>query len=124
MDNFNEIIRNRSEYQNSRKQKYMHDSKERLSKILRKKVETTMIGAISSIEDHFSFLWTANGSEMTEENKFMYDLFQKVRSEILDKGNAQARNIDAELNQYEVEWMRYSMQIPVKNNEEPEGKND
>tara|TARA_Y100001938_G_C7993998_1_gene381038 strand:+ start:345 stop:716 length:372 start_codon:yes stop_codon:yes gene_type:complete len=123
MDNFNEIIRNRSEYQNSRKQKYMHDSKDRLSKILRKKVETTMIGAISSIEDHFAFLWTANGSEMTEENKFMYDLFQKVRSEILDKGNSQARNIDAELNQYEVEWMRYSMEIPVKNNE-PEGKND
>ena len=60
---------------------------------------------------------------MTEENKFMYDLFQKVRSEILDKGNSQARNIDAELNQYEVEWMRYSMEIPVKNNE-PEGKND
>ena len=75
-----------------------------------------MIGAISSIEDHFAFLWTAEDSQMTEEKKFMYELFQKVRSEILDKGNTQARNVDAELNQYEVKWLRYSMDIPVKTN--------
>jgi hypothetical protein len=43
----------------------------------------------------------------------MKDLYNKVRSEILDKGNNQARNIDAELSQYEVEWLRYSMKIPV-----------
>ena len=51
---------------------------------------------------------------MTQEKKFMYELFQKVRSEILDKGNTQARNIDAELNQYEVKWLRYSVNIPIK----------
>ena len=51
---------------------------------------------------------------MTEEKKFMYEAFQKVRSEILDKGNTQARNVDAELNQYEIRWMKYSMDIPVK----------
>jgi hypothetical protein len=77
-----------------------------------------MIGAISSIEDHFAFLWTATDSEMTAEKKFMYETFQKVRSEILDKGNAQSRNVDAELNQYEVRWMRYSVSIPVKNKED------
>ena len=125
MEKIDEIIRNRSEYQDSRNEKYRHDSKERLSKILRKKVETTMIGAISSIEDHFAFLWTSQDSEMTEEKKFMYEVFQKVRSEILDKGNSQARNIDAELNQYEVKWMRYSMNMPVKNNDlDLGGKNE
>ena len=46
----------------------------------------------------------------------MYETFQKVRSEILDKGNTQSRNLDAELNQYEVKWMRYAMDIPVKQN--------
>lgn len=114
MDNFDEFIRNKSEYKEARSEKYKYDSKERLSKILKKKVETTMIGAISSIEDHFGFLWEIKDSDMTAEKKFMYELFQKIRSEILDKGNAQARNIDAELNQYEVKWMRYSMNIPVK----------
>jgi len=116
MENFDEFIRNKSQYREARTEKYKYDSKDRLSKILRKKVETTMIGAISSIEDHFAFLWTAEDSQMTEEKKFMYELFQKVRSEILDKGNTQARNVDAELNQYEVKWLRYSMDIPVKTN--------
>ena len=124
MDKFNEIIRKRSEYKESREDKYKYDSKERLSKILKKKVETTMIGAISSIEDHFSFLWDAKGSEMTEENRFMFDLFQKVRSEILDKGNSQSRNVDAELSQYEVRWMKYSIDIPVVNQNNSGGQNE
>ena len=47
----------------------------------------------------------------------MYDAFQKVRSEILDKGNTQARNIDAELAQYEVKWLRYHAKLPVKTKE-------
>ena len=118
MENFDEIIRKRSEYKQARTERYKYDSKDRLSKILRKKVQTTMIGAISSIEDHFSFLWDSKDSEMTEEKKFMYETFQKVRSEILDKGNTQARNVDAELNQYEVKWMRYSIEMPVKSNRE------
>ena len=114
MENFDEFIRNKSQYREARSEKYKYDSKDRLSKILKKKVQTTMIGAISSIEDHFSFLWSAEDSEMTQEKKFMYETFQKVSSEILDKGNTQARNIDAELNQYEVKWLRYSVNIPIK----------
>ena len=117
-DSFNELIRKQSEYKTAREDKFKTDSRVRLSKILKKKVETTMIGALSSIEDHFSFLWAANnGDELTPEQKIMYDLFQKVRSEILDKGNTQSRNIDAELSQYEVKWLRYSVEIPVKKSE-------
>ena len=117
-DSFNELIRKQSEYKTAREDKFKTDSRVRLSKILKKKVETTMIGALSSIEDHFSFLWASNGDELTPEQKIMYDLFQKVRSEILDKGNTQSKNIDAELSQYEVKWLRYSVEIPVKKTEE------
>ena len=56
MDNFEELIRKQSEYKSVREDKYKQDSRDRLSKILKKKVETTMIGALSSMEDHFSFL--------------------------------------------------------------------
>jgi hypothetical protein len=114
MDNYNDIVRQQSEYKKVRDEKYRHDSKDRLSKILKKKVETTMIGALSSIEEHFGFLWSGK-SELTPEQQMMYDIYQRVRSEILDKGNAQARNIDAELNQYDVKWLKYSITIPVKN---------
>jgi transcription termination factor Rho len=122
MENINNLIRKQSEYKAQREDKYRQDSRDRLAKILKKKVETTMIGALSSIEDHFSFLWTA-GDEISPEQKMMYDLFQKVRSEILDKGNTQARNIEAELAQYEVKWLRYQTTIPVKP-QDKENKND
>ena len=119
MENFNKLIREKSDYEQLKKDKFKNDSKERLSKILKKKVETTMIGALSSIEEHFGFLWGASGGpvssqDLTEEQKIMYEAYQKVRSEILDKGNNQSRNIDAELNQYEVNWLRFTMNIPVK----------
>lgn len=119
MENFNKLIREKSDYEQLKKDKFKNDSKERLSKILKKKVETTMIGALSSIEEHFGFLWGASGGpvsnqDLTEEQKIMYEAYQKVRSEILDKGNTQSRNIDAELNQYEVNWLRFTMNIPVK----------
>ena len=73
-----------------------------------------MIGALSSIEQHLGFLWENKNGKLSEEQKVMYDLYQKIRSEILDKGNTQARNIDAELSQYDINWLRYSVNIPVK----------
>tara|TARA_Y100000389_G_C17243532_1_gene404388 strand:+ start:106 stop:465 length:360 start_codon:yes stop_codon:yes gene_type:complete len=113
MENFDDLIKNQVEYKSIREQKYRSDSKERLSKILKKKVQTTMIGALSSIEENFGFLWDSEG-DLSEQQQLMYDLYQKLRSEILDKGNTQARNVDAELSQYDIKWLRYSVNIPVK----------
>jgi hypothetical protein len=113
MDNFEELIRKQSEYKSVREDKYKQDSRDRLSKILKKKVETTMIGALSSMEDHFSFLWLSKEGELSPEQIIMYEIFQKVRSEILDKGNTQCRNVDAELAQYDVKWLRYQATLPV-----------
>jgi transcription termination factor Rho len=102
-----------SDYKKVRESKYKLDSKDRLSKIIKKKIQTTMIGALSSIEDNFGFLWDSKDGELTKEQKAMKVLYEKVRSEILDRGNTQARNVDAELAQYDIEWLRYSMKIPV-----------
>ena len=119
MENYNELVRQSGKFNKDKDQKYKEVSKERLLKIASKKIQTTMIGALSSIEEHFSFLWTTNDSEeLSPEQKIMFDTFQKVRSEILDKGNTQARNVDAELNQYDVKWLRYSVNIPIKNKED------
>ena len=115
MEEYDRLNRQQSEYKQARQDNYKYNSKDRLSKILKKKVETTMIGALSSVEEHFGFLWATEG-EMTQEQQMMYDTYQKVRSDILDKGNAQARNIDAELNQYDIKWLKYSISMPVKSN--------
>lgn len=100
-----------ADYKKIREKKYKADSKDRLSKILKKKIQTTMIGALSSIEENLSFLWEQDNPKFSKAD--MKNLYNKIRSEILDKGNNQARNIDAELAQYEVEWLRYSIKMPV-----------
>ena len=113
MDDFHDMLRQNTDYKQQRDDKYRVDSRDRLTKILKKKIETTMIGALSSIEEHFGFLWNQESGSMTDEQIFMKDAYQKVRSEILDKGNTQARNIDAELSQYDIKWLKYTINIPV-----------
>lgn len=110
MGDLHDLVKNRKDYKALRDKKYKEDSKDRLSKLLKKKVQTTMIGALSTIEEHFGFLWA---DCKTEDEKRFKDLYNKVRSEILDKGNHQARNIDSELSQYEIEWLKYNLKIPV-----------
>jgi hypothetical protein len=122
MEDYNNLIRQHAEYKKIKEEKFGSDSKDRLSKILKKKVITTMIGSLSSIEKHFGFLWEGDPDSLTPEQKTMYDIYQKTREEILDKGNTQAKNVDAELSQYEIKWLRYNSNIPVKIREDKDEK--
>ena len=116
---FNENQRIMQDYKQKREEKYKQDSRDRLGKIVKKKIETTMIGALSSVEEHFGFLWGRNeAGAKTEEQKVMEELFQQVRSEILDRGNTQSRNIEVELANYDVSWKKYSLKLPVKPRQE------
>ena len=112
---YEDLIRAASKYKVDKDSKYKEDSKDRLLKIAKKKVQTTMIGALSTIEKHFGFLWGYEEEDnLTDEQKHMRDIFEEARSEILDKGNSQMRNLEAEFAQYDVKWLRYSMTLPVK----------
>ena len=114
MEDHFDALREKADYKQQREDQYKVDSRDRLSKILKKKIETTMIGALSSIEEHLGFLWSHRDNEsLTEDQVYMKDLYQKIRSEILDKGNTQARNVDAELSQYDVKWLKYTIKMPV-----------
>ena len=61
---------------------------------IKKKIQTTMIGALSSIEDHFNFL--------IQDDEKIREIYNKLRSEILDKGNKQIRYIEIDLENYSV----------------------
>jgi hypothetical protein len=93
---------------------YKEKSKERLANIMKKKVQTTMIGALSSLEEKFGSLWGHEEETVTDEQEQLRNVYEELRSDILDKGNTQIRNIDAELAQYDVRWNRYRYQIPVR----------
>ena len=100
---------------NNKEDLYKEKSKERLNKNCKKKLQTTMIGALSSIEEHFGFLWGhESDSPLSEDEEKMRLVYEELRSDVLDKGNTQIRNIDAEFTQYDITWNRYQYQIPIK----------
>lgn len=100
---------------NQKDQVYKDKSKDRLAGNMKKKVQTTMIGALSSIEDHMGFLWGYNSDEpLSDDQEKLRQIYEELRSDVLDKGNTQIRNVDAELNQYDVVWNRYRYQIPLQ----------
>lgn len=99
-----------------RKQDILNErSKTRLKKEIKKKIQTTMIGSLSSIEKYFGFLWgEESDDELTKDQIRMRDIFEDMRTEILDKGNIQLRNADAEIEHYDVTWNKYQMNLPIK----------
>ena len=98
-DGLKDLINQTRDVKVNKEKKYKEDSRNRLLKISAQKIQTTMIGALSSIENHFGFLWNHDDGDenLSSESQHMKQLYEDVRSEILDKGNHQARNIDVEL---------------------------
>jgi transcription termination factor Rho len=109
------LIQLKREQEGQRKARYKSDCKQRLKTIINKKIQTTMIGALDTIEKNLGFLWAQNDSGyMSEDAKYFRGIYEIIRQEILDRGNGQIRNVDAELEQYDIEWLRYHLTLPIK----------
>jgi hypothetical protein len=119
-EGFKNLIRSSKNYKEEKEQKYKVNSKDRLFKIASKKIKTTMIGALSTLEENLGFLWGYESDEdISPEQQHMKTIFEQVRSDILDKGNTQIRNLEAEFNYYDITWLRFQVDLPVKPVEEP-----
>jgi len=115
MEDYDDLIRKSDKFKSDKEERYKEVSKQRLLKIGQKKIQTTMIGALSSVEKHFGFLWGhEQEDELTAEQQHVKSLFEEIRAEILDRGNNQIRNLEAELAHYDVNWLRYHISIPFK----------
>lgn len=117
MDNSNylQLVRKKRQIESDSNKQFKDDSKTRLLKIIDTKMRTIMIGALASVENNIGFLWGHNEKrKLTTEEQQMKILFENIRKEILDKGNAQSRNLHTELEQYDVEWTRYNLSLPIK----------
>lgn len=88
---------------------YDHQSKERLTKSINTKIDTTMIGALASIEKYFGYLWGEdNDGEPTKEQQEFEDLYEQLRTEILDRGNHQKRLVESEIQGYNIRKYKYN----------------
>ena len=114
-ESYAELVRKSDQYKTDKSSKYKEVSKERLLKISKKKIQTTMIGALSTVEKYLGFLWGYESSEeLTPEQEHLKQIYEEVRSEILDRGNNQARNLETEFAAYDINWLRYQITLPVK----------
>ena len=121
---YNQLIKDSMDFKHKKQEKFKEASKARFSKISKKKIQTTMIGSLSTVEKFFGFLWGhGDNDELTPEQEHMKNLFDEARAEILDRGNSQIRNMEAEIAQYDVTWKRYHVTMPVINVENKEDGN-
>ena len=79
-----------------------------IDKIIRKKIETTMIGSLARFEEAFGHLWGHNKEHISqEEERFLY-IWEQVRESILDHGNTQIRKAISELKGLNSSHVKYS----------------
>lgn len=91
--------------------------RQRLKDISAKKFMTTMIFSLAEFEKMFGDLW-GHGlpiNELDEEQLESRKDWEECRQRILDNGNKQKRNFNAELDMHEVIWNRYNYTlVPIE----------
>ena len=100
----------------ARQQKYLDDCRRRLSKIAEEKMKTTFIGALDAIERIFGDMWGIDleDNERSKEQKENYELWQDLRTEILNNGNNQCRLLLNEISNHVVKWNRHQSTFRVQ----------
>ncbi len=89
--------------------KVKNEFRERLKKIIAKKIETVMIYPLSQFEAAFGHLW-GNGlpdDKLTDEQLVLKKKWKECRNNVLNNGNQQKRNAWAELDMHDIIWQRH-----------------
>lgn len=108
MNTYREYIKKQNE------ERFSEKSKEMFLKIAEKKFQTTFIGALHEFEQEFGYLWGHGEQQPTVEQQKMRRIWEKVRNNILNKGNTQIRNLRKEAEQYKMEKQRYNYNFRVR----------
>jgi hypothetical protein len=96
-----------------RTEKYWLGSKEKLKAAMRHKIKRAFVGSLDAIERELDE-W-----EFSEKDKDQF--MTAIRRRILGNGNDQIRNMESELDKYNVEFMPYHIEFREV---ELEGDND
>lgn len=121
----NDFLKQSLEYKNARESRQKDLSRDKLFKAAKKKIQTTMIGALSTLEESFGFLWGIGLSEedRSEEHRKIQELYEEARAKILDRGNTQIRNLETEFVNYDITRKKYLISLPMTTVKEGDPKN-
>ena len=116
VEEYTNFLKQSLDLRSTREERDREMSKDKLFKAAKKKIQTTMIGALSTLESSFGFLWGFEVPEedKTPEQKKVYEIYEEARAQILDRGNTQIRNLESEFVNYDIVRKRYQITLPVK----------
>ena len=119
----NSFLQKSLDLKQAREERYKEISRDKLFKASKKKIQTTMIGALSTIEEQFGFLWGFDipESERMPEQKKIHDIYEDSRAKILDRGNTQIRILETEFINYDITRKKHFINLPMV---QSEGDND
>ena len=96
-------------------ERFAANSTRKLEINLRKKFQTTMVGALAKFEERFGHMW-GHGiiiEDLDEEQERYREIWDVVRTEILNNGNNQLRGATEELARYSVVWNGYHADFQI-----------
>lgn len=111
---FDKVGKLRKEAEKKNQIIYRKASANKLSKNIEKKIRTTFVGDINTVEKYFGELW-GHGKEykdLTEAEKRERKVWDACRKEMLDKGNNELRAAQTEISEYTIEWNRFHKDLP------------
>ena len=116
VEEYNNFLKQSLDLRSAREERGKELSKDKLFKAARKKIQTTMIGSLSTLESSFGFLWGFDVAEedKTVEQKKVYEIYEEARAQILDRGNTQIRNLESEFVNYDIVRKKHYITLPVK----------
>ena len=111
----NKFLQKSLDLKQAREERYKDISRDKLFKASKKKIQTTMIGSLSTIEEQFGFLWGFDipESERTVEQKKIHEIYEDTRAKILDRGNTQIRNLETEFINYDITRKKHFISLPM-----------
>jgi len=87
--------------------------------LIRKKIETTMIGSLARFEEGFGDMWGHNTDRPSQEQIRNRIIWDKIRNEVLDHGNNQIRKAISEIRgNNSFDKVKYSYYYKFNNNKE------
>ncbi len=96
----------------AKEERFAEQSRKRLDKIISTKIRTAFVGALASFEEEFGVLWgneKEDDGELTDNERAWREIWENVRTEILNNGNTQLRAARNEIANHVVQWNRYHM---------------
>ena len=104
-----------------RKQSVDNYGKEKIKKTARTSILTSVIGALSDMEEFFGAVWKhgAHYDKLTEQEKDLRDRWMDCRDSILKRGNNSIRILEREINKCVIsDYPINKYQTILKNNKE------